>query len=359
MSLYQYQGVRYALVCIGVGGGTGARFATRDATAIYQLLRSGVGPLDDEHGGYLLLGPGATSDSLDTVLASLARQRPDVVVFFFAGHANELGFALHDGLYIYRDLAVRLERTRAARTLVVLDGCKSGAYAQLLEKAPRVGGLGGVSDPAWNIAILASGTGARVITATDRTRTTGEGHVLTSHGDLTAALLIAADDARPNIHVGGELFIGDGAWFARAKGVLAEHHIDHGARRIGGGSDFPIVRSERARPVGIVEILGARVNNNVITVDVRAHDRQRLDTRVGTTVLSTLNGAMTSFEAIWRPETRAFSETIACDLGGAFDDAEHHAWGAYGFEVNVAVHVTDRFGRTLAHRVLGLGASYR
>jgi hypothetical protein len=349
--------LRYCLVSIGVPDNGGASLAGNDAIAFHALLLGGAGPLADDAGAYLLLGRDATAAHVDASLRAIARTRPDVVVFFFAGHAGRDGLGLRDRVYPYSHLRELVSATNASRSLVVLDACMTGNYSALLEKGDVVvGGLGGlVSDPNWRAALLASSPGPRVITATDRTRTTGQGAVVSAHGDLTGALLLAARHTNADVLVGATGFVSDTAWYRGAKQVLAQHGIDRGAQRIGGAHAFPIVRAEASAPLGSAFVLGARLlaDGRSIIVDLHATGRRFVGTRVNALVTSSLTGAVAEFAAKWMPEGSSWRESITCDISGRFDDRVHRYWGQHGFDMSVRVTATDGHGRILASQVVG------
>lgn len=311
--------------------------------------------MDDDSGAFVLLDRDATSRGADRCFAAITKSRPDVLVLFFAGHANEHGLRLRDRLYPYSHLKNRIAATGAPRSLVVLDACRTGHYAALFEKGTIVGGLGGlVSDRDWGGALLAASARPRVITATDRTRSTGQGAVLAMHGDLTGALLVAARQTHADVHVGHTSFLSDEAWYRAARGILAAHGVDQGARHVGDQSAFPIVRAEATAALGSANVLSARLlpGGHVIQVDLHAAGRRFVETRVCASVRSSLSGSVGEFAAVWTPEGRAWTESIPCDIHGRLDHHVHRAWGRYGFDLSAVVRVSDVHDRTLTQQVL-------
>lgn len=350
--------LRYCFVSAGVSDRGGASFAGNDAQAMYDLFVGGAGPLaGDDHGAYVLLDQVATAANLDACFAAIASQRPDVVVFFFAGHANGRGIVLSGSLYSYARLKQKIAATAAPRSLVVLDACMTGNYAALFEKSEvNVGGLGGlVADRDFRAALVASTPGPRIVTATDRTHTTGQGRVLAGQGDLTGALLIAARHAPGKMVVGRTLFVRDDDWFAQARRILLQHGLAQGPQYRGAGAPFPIVRAEASAALGSTSVLGARLvaGGHAIDVDLHAVGRRSLGTRVDATVTSSLTGPVADFSAIWTPEAAAWSESITCSISGRLDDGVHRYWGPYGFGISIFVRVSDGHGRTLATSTFG------
>jgi hypothetical protein len=240
--------------------------------------------------------------------------------------------------------------------LVVLDACRTGNYASLLEKGAIIGGglEGLVSDPDWRVALHASSTGPRVLTATDRTQTTGQGRVLPTHGDLTGALLVAARETPADVLVGQTYFVSDAAWYDGARRVLAQRGLDRGARRVGAGAVFPIVRAEATAPLGSVRVLrGLLVDGgSSIRLDLQATGRRFVETGVRATVTSSLTGAVGEFSACWTPQASSSIEPIVCDIRGCFADCMHQSWGRHGFDLSTVIHVGDCHGRSLAYEEL-------
>lgn len=67
-------------------------------------------------------------------------QQGETIFFYYAGHGGPLSLALPQGQHLYwRDLYHALASTKAAKIVVVIEACHSGAFADFLKHPPTAG----------------------------------------------------------------------------------------------------------------------------------------------------------------------------------------------------------------------------
>jgi hypothetical protein len=272
----------YRLISVGVNEALGLkplRYAERDATSIARVFASGVGPLTDAD-VTLLRGYRATSHRLNLALGALAYNRPDHLVVYISSHGNELGVALVDGPYSFAALAEWLRRIGSPHTMVILDTCHAAAYARYA--GIEVGGLAGILDLPWIVALAHATPGSRLMFSTGAKRTASEGGRV-RHGHFTWALLRALANAPGDLRAGGECWISDAAAFAQARARMIQVF---GPRQvpqaIGLTGDFPLAMSQAHAAVGDASIDEARLvsTSGQLAVEFCVTGRRHLPTHL-------------------------------------------------------------------------------
>jgi len=116
---------------------TTLRWAHKDARALDDVLGAlgGVAPADR----FLLVEPDrpALDATLALAQARLALAPPGArteLVFYYSGHADEVGLLLGAARYPFRELRARLDAVRADLRLVIVDACASGALIGMRAK---------------------------------------------------------------------------------------------------------------------------------------------------------------------------------------------------------------------------------
>lgn len=116
---------------------TTLRWAHKDARAVDEVLGAlgGVAPGDR----FLLIEPDrpALAATLALAQARLALAPPGArteLVFYYSGHADEVGLLLGTARYPFRELRAHLDAVRADLRLVIVDACASGALIGMRAK---------------------------------------------------------------------------------------------------------------------------------------------------------------------------------------------------------------------------------
>lgn len=134
------------------------RFAERDADRVSSVLRE-LGNFDRI---YQLreARPQSLREALATVEADAAKDPALQVVFYFSGHADEAGLALGAEHFPFAELRSRVESSRAAVRVALLDTCFSGAVVRTKGGRSAAGySLDTVEPPrVRGAAIIAAGT---------------------------------------------------------------------------------------------------------------------------------------------------------------------------------------------------------
>jgi hypothetical protein len=164
---------RYVLIAgANHGGGDRARlkYAVSDAERFAQVMAELGGVAEDHE--IILREPRvgdllAALDSLKARLSGLKRGPGDRIelVFYYSGHADELGLLLGEDRLSYRSLRNRLDAMPADVRIAVLDACASGAFTRL---------KGGRRSPAFLVDESAAMRGHAFITSSAETEAAQE-----------------------------------------------------------------------------------------------------------------------------------------------------------------------------------------
>ena len=161
MSIYA---MRYQVLCLGVNegpGGSTLRFAEKDATDIYNVFTSALGP--PRARGYCDTAEDANRQSVLARLRELARQPPEFLLLYFSGHGSKEGILLSDGLLEFSVLAQRLRAINTRTTLIIFDTCHAAAYGGFVREGD-VAGVGDYEDElAWAKMLAQSRPGTRML----------------------------------------------------------------------------------------------------------------------------------------------------------------------------------------------------
>jgi hypothetical protein len=138
------------------------RYAQRDADRVSAVLR--------ELGGFNRVdqlrdpSPGALRAALADTEALAARDPNLEVVFYYSGHADAQGLLLGSGRFGFDELRARLEQSRAAVRVALLDACYSGSIVRPKGGKPAPGyALDTVEPPrVQGAAIIAAGTASEL-----------------------------------------------------------------------------------------------------------------------------------------------------------------------------------------------------
>jgi len=138
------------------------RYAQRDADRVATVLT--------ELGGFNRVkqlrdpSPGALRDALAETEALAAREPGLEVVFYYSGHADAQGLLMGAGRFGFDELRARLENSRAAVRVALLDACYSGNIVRPKGGKPAPGyALDTVEPPrVQGAAIIAAGTAAEL-----------------------------------------------------------------------------------------------------------------------------------------------------------------------------------------------------
>jgi hypothetical protein len=138
------------------------RYAQRDADRVTAVLY--------ELGGFNRViqlrdpGPGALRDALAEAEALAARDPGLEIVVYYSGHADGQGLLLGSGRFAFDELRSRLEHSRAAVRVALLDACYSGSIVRPKGGKPAPGyTLDTVEPPrVRGAAIIAAGTASEL-----------------------------------------------------------------------------------------------------------------------------------------------------------------------------------------------------
>ena len=171
-------------------GQTPLRYAGRDADRMEAVLR--------DLGGFDRIErlrdprPQALRAALDGVEQAAARDPGLQMVFYYSGHADERGLLIGAERFSFDELRARLEGSRAAVRVALIDACYAGTMVQTKGGAPAPGYALDLVAPTRvrGAAIIAAGT------ATELAQESGEieGSYFTHH--LLSALRGAGDRRR-------------------------------------------------------------------------------------------------------------------------------------------------------------------
>lgn len=143
-------------------GQAGLRYAERDADRVASVLRE-LGAFDRV---YQLreARPQVIRDALAQVESEAARDPKLEVVFYFSGHADEQGLLLGEERLPFAELRSRLEMSRAAVRVALLDACFSGTIVRTKGGKEAAGfALDTVEPPrVRGAAIIAAGTASEL-----------------------------------------------------------------------------------------------------------------------------------------------------------------------------------------------------
>ena len=138
------------------------RYAERDADRVATVLR--------ELGGFTRVNqlrdpsPAALRDALAETEALAARDPGLEVIFYYSGHADTQGLLMGPGRFPFDELRSRLEHSRAAVRVALLDACYSGSIVRPKGGKPAPGyALDTVEPPrVHGAAIIAAGTASEL-----------------------------------------------------------------------------------------------------------------------------------------------------------------------------------------------------
>jgi hypothetical protein len=138
------------------------RYAQRDADRVSAVLR--------ELGGFNRVqqlrdpSPAALRDALAETDVLAARDPNLEVVFYYSGHADGQGLLMGSGRFPFDELRARLEHSRAAVRVALLDACYAGSAVRPKGGAPAPGyALDTVEPPrVQGAAIIAAGTASEL-----------------------------------------------------------------------------------------------------------------------------------------------------------------------------------------------------
>jgi len=143
-------------------GQAGLRYAERDADRVASVLRE-LGSFDRV---YQLreARPQVIRDALAQVESEAAHDPKLEVVFYFSGHADDQGLLLGDERLPFAELRSRLETSRAAVRVALLDACFSGSIVRTKGGKEAAGfALDTVEPPrVRGAAIIAAGTASEL-----------------------------------------------------------------------------------------------------------------------------------------------------------------------------------------------------
>jgi Caspase domain len=143
-------------------GQTPLRYAERDADRVATVLR--------ELGGFARVNqlrdpsPSALRAALTETEALAARDPGLEVVFYYSGHADTQGLLMGSARFPFDELRSRLEQSRAAVRVALLDACYSGSIVRPKGGKPTPGyALDTVEPPrVHGAAIIAAGTASEL-----------------------------------------------------------------------------------------------------------------------------------------------------------------------------------------------------
>lgn len=351
---------RYRLLACGVNAGPGApslRFAEKDAADVFRHFTSGFGPLRDGDGS-LLLGRNATFAAFDGELARLETSTPDFLIVYVSTHGNDRGVLLTDRIYLHERLAQRLRRIGTPSSVVILDTCSAGSFA---DATTKVGGLlEGILDAAWRKALANATPGNRLIVSTGRGRRAGEGGMV-QNGHFTYAFLKALRTTRGDIRHGDTSWISDMKAFSHAKQIMRDR-LKTSQLPLAEGltGDFPFVLSQSEHPIGKATIERAELRraSSTLDVDFVVRGRKYLPTKLRWRMRNFVGDDV--FEKVVRVATRDNTAAYTYSLPVPSRALLGDRWNRYmldlvrSVDVEVVFTLEDQYERAMTERVVSL-----
>jgi hypothetical protein len=254
------------------------RYAQRDADRVANVLH--------ELGGFSRVNqlrdpsPAALRDALAETEALAARDPGLEIVFYYSGHADAQGLLLGSGRFGFDELRGRLEQSRAAVRVALLDACYSGSIIRPKGGKPAPGyALDTVEPPrVRGAAIIAAGTASELAQESGEI----EGSYFTHH--VLSALRGAGDRDR-----NGAVTLAEAYQYAYSHTLAATLPSVWGPQhpsydyRLSGTGDLVITRVGGDRQAlsfppgpGRVYVVSTPADEVMAEVTAQAHDRVRL-----------------------------------------------------------------------------------
>lgn len=337
---------KYVLLAIGSNRTPGAKQALSLAESdAYRFTRAMTTPLSPVTESIVLTGDDATIGNVGVFLAGIARDRPDYLCLYFAGHGSGEGIGLHDGLCSYAQLHGMLDEVGARGEIALLDTCHSGGFA----KGAIVGGLGDIEEHFW-MQLALSTPGRRGFMAARAGATTRESRLLGGGVFTTAAIqgLLAA--GRGDLANGA--IVSDKLIMRRIRAYMRRHGLVPVASDLTG--DFPMVIAHVA-PVGEAVLNhAAAIDGMGLLIEVELRGRRHLPTLIVATPVGPTAQFGASVRRIVVPQTDVIIAQPTFATGALALPGLAEQWAAYGrCHVQWIVSVLDQHNRPLLTRRIG------
>lgn len=319
MSIYA---MRYQVLCLGVNegpGGSTLRFAEKDATDIYNVFTSALGP--PRARGYCDTAEDANRQSVLARLRELARQPPEFLLLYFSGHGSKEGILLSDGLLEFSVLAQRLRAINTRTTLIIFDTCHAAAYGGFVREGD-VAGVGDYEDElAWAKMLAQSRPGTRMLFSTSATTLS---HEATGNGRFTSAFLDALNKAPADMGSETNFVSALQAFKVTHRLMTSRWGGGQVPQKLGKLADFPLVKSQAEQSVGSAEITNTSHAKGIsLDLDYVIRGRRQVATTLSVTLVDGFGTTIFTVSQTVSPTSAEHLE--ACTITAPADILRRHS----------------------------------